>query len=442
MHIVLVVTLTHLIGINYTFFIQGISLNIKEEQIMVVFTGNNPTELYKSMLYKVLEGEECSPRGKLVKEVRPACVEFLNPLNRVTFLKGRAVNPFFQLAESLWIISGKSDVAFLEAFNKNMASFSDDGKFFNASYGERIRFFTKNDLHHVVINPIDQLEDAYLKLKADPDTRQAVIVISNPMFDNYNYTVGEQGKDIACNLVITFKIRDNKLEMSVFNRSNDLHWGLFGANLAQFSTIQETLAAWLGIEVGTYTHITDSLHVYLDDYGHKITDTVLKANEGVVSHPVWKFETEPRMSMNFEQFDTFLSYFWGVVVEYLMNDDQLCQNPEGLYNALNNHTGFMESVDDYWKMAINAMIVYRLIRMNKWAAALYILSEGVPNSQWKVSMLSFVKPMLKKRVDQAQPGDELQGCYDVFLNICENVIAHLVYDDEKDKGSLVDYLLG
>lgn len=249
---------------------------------MYTFQGENPSLLQVEMLNELMgNGEECTPRGRKIKELRPVSIEFFNPLKRVTFLRGRRINPFFQIAESLWIVSGRSDVAFLDLFNKNMKSFSDDGVYFNASYGERIRSFGKNDLHKSIYNPIDQLEDVYLKLLSDKDTRQAVIVISDPHFDNSSYTVGENGKDIACNLIITFKIRNSKLHMTVFNRSNDILWGLFGANLCQFTTLQELLASWLGVEVGSYHQVTDSLHLYTDTYGSDENATIFSLHPGI-----------------------------------------------------------------------------------------------------------------------------------------------------------------
>lgn len=47
-------------------------------------------------------------------------------------------------------------------------------------------------------------------------------------------------------------------------RSNDVYLGL-PYNLVQFSALQEIVAGWLGIEVGSYHHFTDSLHVYEKD---------------------------------------------------------------------------------------------------------------------------------------------------------------------------------
>jgi thymidylate synthase len=47
-------------------------------------------------------------------------------------------------------------------------------------------------------------------------------------------------------------------------RSNDLFRG-FPHNVVQFSTLQEVLAGWLGLELGTYHHYSDSLHLYDQD---------------------------------------------------------------------------------------------------------------------------------------------------------------------------------
>lgn len=166
---------------------------------MFTFTGKDPTQLhYHAFMTLLNTGDECAPRGKRIKELRPACFEFQNPYNRVTFLGSRRINPFFQVAEALWILSGRSDVEWLCKFNANMRQFSDDGVYFNAPYGERLRTYGKNSAHNVIINPVDQFVDVYNKLINDKDTRQAVMVISCPHFDNSKYTIGEKGRDIAC----------------------------------------------------------------------------------------------------------------------------------------------------------------------------------------------------------------------------------------------------
>jgi hypothetical protein len=54
------------------------------------------------------------------------------------------------------------------------------------------------------------------------------------------------------------------LNITVTNRSNDAVWGCYGANAVQFSVLQEYLAARLGVRVGVYRQVSDSLHVYVE----------------------------------------------------------------------------------------------------------------------------------------------------------------------------------
>jgi thymidylate synthase len=60
------------------------------------------------------------------------------------------------------------------------------------------------------------------------------------------------------------KVRDGRLEWTQIMRSNDLYRGL-PYNLIQFTTLQEILAGWIKVPMGTYAHFTDSLHLYEAD---------------------------------------------------------------------------------------------------------------------------------------------------------------------------------
>lgn len=409
---------------------------------MYCFSGDNPTRLYYDALKALVEeGDVVSPRGKIVKELRPACVEFTKPTNRVTFLGSRRINPFFQLAEALWILSGRADVEWLLQFNNNMKQFSDDGVWFNASYGERIRTWNKNAAHGVIINPVDQLEDAFIKLSVDRDTRQAVVVISNPMFDNAKYTIGEKGKDIACNLIFTFKIRHDKLDITVFNRSNDAHWGLWGANLAQFSTIQEVMAAWLGVEVGQYTQVTDSLHIYLDDYGSKCTTDVIdyyKSHKESEVDADFTCKNEPRMSLNKEKFDNFLTIYWGAIDEYVSDDEYLgsTKNVEELLEFLDSLHENGE-IDDYWDFAIRGMIAYRLNRLGNIVSCLELVGS-LRDCQWKISMMYFMKTFIYKVGKDVERIEEYNTLVRLWNTIVDDLVLSL--EDSSQEDSLRKYL--
>lgn len=364
-----------------------------------VFQGVNPSQLYfDSLVTTIAKGDEVAPRGKRIREIRPVVFKFQNPRNRVTFLKGRKINPFFQLAEALWILRGRADVKWLEKFNKNIAQFSDDGVYFNAPYGERLRFWGKNDASAYIYNPLDQLVDVYHKIKKDKETRQAVAIIYNPLFDNHTYG----GKDTPCNIALTFKVRNEKLDLTVFNRSNDLHWGTMGANLCQFSTIQEVVASWLGLEVGDYHQITDSLHVYLDDYGAKETDKIFEAYQinredleqrGIlpireIKH--FTFENEPRIKMGLEEFEDFMdAYFTGV--DPLIQDDEVILAKSDMLLQI-----VSKAPDPYFRLTLLAMIAYRAHRLGielkapETAETVIKALELMPDSQWKLSCLYFL----------------------------------------------------
>lgn len=362
-----------------------------------IFSSDNPSQMYLDALTTTLkEGQTVSPRGKAVKEIRPVILEFTNPLNRVTFVKGRKVNPFFQMAEALWILAGRADVEWLTHYNRNMAQFSDDGEFFNAPYGERLRNWNLNTMTGFIFNPIDQLEDVMKKLQADKYSRQAVAVIYNPLFDNAEYG----GKDTPCNLILTFKIRENAegqdaLDLTVFNRSNDIHWGTFGANLCQFTTIQETVAAWLGLPVGKYCPASDSLHVYLDDYGAKETDKILEAYgiagtaDTLVDTPEVKhftFPDEPRITLGFKDFNRFLAEYFHGRLDEMIHTDMYIINQRSSFDLLDS---VLAAPDEYFKNTLLAMLAYRGHRLGN--VDLVIRAMGyMKDSQWKLSCLFFL----------------------------------------------------
>jgi hypothetical protein len=198
---------------------------------------------------------QCRPNsaGSTVVEVPgPVATTYLAPRQRVLWDPLRDANPFFHFFEALWILAGRDDVAFLAHFNKRMADFSDDGQRFHAPYGHRLR--------HASHDGGDQVQAAIDMLRADHNTRQVVLQIWDHARD-----LNWGGKDIPCNDMVFLKIRDHALHMTVCCRSNDAVWGAYGANAVQFSMLQDYIAAHVGVDVGPYTQLSDSLHVYTDN---------------------------------------------------------------------------------------------------------------------------------------------------------------------------------
>lgn len=211
-----------------------------------------------AIMHLVQYGEEVTSRGIKTIEIPGMFVTtYLNPTERVIFSPTRDANPFFHLMESLWILAGRNDVEWLAQFNAKMKDYSDDGETFHAPYGYRLRNHFRNK---TAKGAIDQIQTAIDMLKKDPDTRQCVLQIWDCRKD-----LDVKSKDIPCNDLVFLKIRKGKLNMTVCCRSNDAIWGAYGANVVQFSMLQEYIAGMVGVQVGVYNQVSDSLHVYPDN---------------------------------------------------------------------------------------------------------------------------------------------------------------------------------
>lgn len=236
---------------------------------MIVINAQNVNDaLHRGMDVILNEGKSVDSRGGNTLEAPcPVATVYQDPRQKVLINKIRDANPFFHLMESLWILAGRQDVKFLTEFNKRMGDYSDDGEVFNAPYGYRLRtrFFDSGNCD------LDQLQSVIKILHTDPNSRQAVCQI----WDTED--LDKDTKDKACNMSIVFRIRNNKLCMTVYNRSNDMIWGAYGANVVQFSMIQEYVSAHLNVAVGTYTQVSNSYHVYAEGPGGAVWDRLVQS---------------------------------------------------------------------------------------------------------------------------------------------------------------------
>ena len=96
------------------------------------------------------------------------------------------------------------------------------------------------------------------ELKRNRESRRAVVSIRDNQVDSRN-------KDAACMQSMQFFIRNDKLDLMVLFRSNDLPEAFF-FNAFGLIMLQEKLARELGVEPGTYTHRSNSMHCYEKDF--------------------------------------------------------------------------------------------------------------------------------------------------------------------------------
>lgn len=206
--------------------------------------GEGFSNVYKKMcLYLLENGEKSSTRNMNTQEVEGAIIKVKNPRSRILNNKLRKVSIPFAIGEWLWHMEGRDDLKMIQYYAPSYDRYSDDGKTLNGAYGPRIK---RSILKVVEI------------LKKDPDSRRAVV----PIYGKED--AGLDSKDIPCTIGFQFLIRNNKLDMIVNMRSNDIFLG-FPYDTFNFTMWQEYAACKLNIKIGTYTHIANSLHFYEKD---------------------------------------------------------------------------------------------------------------------------------------------------------------------------------
>lgn len=213
---------------------------------------------------------EDSRAGRVIVAPGPVTTVYERPRERVLFSALRDANPFFHLAEAMWMLAGRRDATFLNNFVRDFGErFAEPNGTINDAYGYRWR--------HAL--GFDQLDAVVRMLSEKPESRQAVI----QMWDTYSYSrYGEDDlcgdwKTRPCNTHVYLRIRDEEvpprvlghagdplpvLDLTVLCRSNDIVWGAYGANAVHFSVLQEYLAARLDVGVGTYYQVSNNYHCY------------------------------------------------------------------------------------------------------------------------------------------------------------------------------------
>ena len=213
----------------------------------VIMDNGDPKETRNGMAYSMGE---------------PMVVSIDNPEDRLILNDKRDIHYPAVLAETLWVLAGRNDVSYLDKYLKNLRNYSDDGYTWRGAYGYRWR-------HHF---GKDQIETAINRLHNYPNDRRTIISMWDASMDLNNEN---HWKDLPCNMLIKLQVRKGMLDMTVFNRSNDLVWGALNVNIFQFTLLQEYIAARLCIPVGYYNLVSDDLHIY-EETAHKIQGSVPK----------------------------------------------------------------------------------------------------------------------------------------------------------------------
>jgi len=209
---------------------------------------NTNEKIFRSIYEDLkIKGKKFSPRNQETLEIENYMIKF-PPYMRFCNFSNRNYSLDYVKKEFLWYLKGdKKDLSIIE-HAKMWKKFVDDG-IIHSNYGQYIfkrRFY-----------------DTARTLLKDKSSRRASLVILQP----YHL---KRDIDIPCTYGINFRIRDNKLNMTIKMRSNDAYFGL-ASDLPIFSFIQEMMFVYLKhtykkLELGEYCHFVESFHIYKKHY--------------------------------------------------------------------------------------------------------------------------------------------------------------------------------
>ncbi len=226
--------------------------------------------LLDNRVMRISRGEKCWEFPE------PILVKIVNPLSRIITIPQRKWNLALPYAESLWLASGRNDLNFIRFYLAKMSQYSDDSEFMRGGYGPRLRYYSsshldyKVDYHRCTSQNLDNgLTDQFRYVcecfKKDIYTRRAIITLGDPSKDCFTPDgFLKNTKDLPCTRLLQFsrKASENKLDLTVYMRSNDFFWGATAVNMFNYMFMQEYFAGILGMDIGNYYHFANNLHYY------------------------------------------------------------------------------------------------------------------------------------------------------------------------------------
>ena len=223
---------------------------------------------YKKLLEVLLNEPEyiTSPRNQKIHEFQNFTFEIMDPVSCLFKNERRSSQLKYISAELLWYLVGDNKAEFISRFSKFWKTIQNHDGTVNSAYGYLIFKECYNPTQ------MNQWQWCYESLAKDKETRQAIMHFNKPWHQF------SENKDFVCTMYSNFLIRDNKLHMTVHMRSNDIILGL-PTDIPFFVILQLNMWNLLRelypeLEIGTYTHIVNSMHLY--ERNHELVKEMLE----------------------------------------------------------------------------------------------------------------------------------------------------------------------
>lgn len=212
--------------------------------------GDTLTDIYERTLSKLLKAkEQKSQFGDTLEIINYSCC-LKNPRSRFIGTQNRMHSLRYVIGELIWYLSGEKSIDRISNYSTFWNKLVDEKNEINSNYGYRA--------FHKLIDGKNQYQWVIEELKKDIHSRRAIMFLN--LFEE-DYFQMHKTKDFPCTIYLHFLVRDNKLNMLTYMRSNDFIYG-FCNDVPFFTILQEMITVELGIELGYYYHNAGSEHIY------------------------------------------------------------------------------------------------------------------------------------------------------------------------------------
>ncbi len=163
-------------------------------------------------------------------------------------------------AELAWMLSGTKDTKWLKQYTQIWTAFETAKDTVETAYGHRWRYAFG----------VDQIMNIIGKLHSDPSSRQQVLLSWDPRVDNV-----QNATNIPCPYTAVVNIIDNKLNIHLTLRSNDVYLGL-PYDVMMYTLLGQALAISLHIEPGELFYSIAHMHLYENQF--EAAETLVRRN--------------------------------------------------------------------------------------------------------------------------------------------------------------------
>lgn len=290
--------------------------------------GNNLTDVYEKTLDAFkgdMAKEQVSQFGDTIEIINYSCCIKDPQAGRFVFTENRKHSLKYIIGELIWYFSCERSISRIRHYSKFWDHLADKFGNVNSNYGYKI--FKKQVGEREKGGGKSQFKYVIDELRRNKDSRRAIMFL-NLLDEDYPQMHGT--KDFVCTPYLHFLIRDGRLNMLTYMRSNDFIYG-FCNDVPFFTILQELVAAMLGIGLGYYYHNAGSEHIYskhfhLLDYkkvafeslknGH-IFPKIFPDDLGYLIHQFPIFERKIRNKQHFCNEDKYMPEFTGFLVRRL-----------------------------------------------------------------------------------------------------------------------------